>query len=143
MHRAAHIGLLALAGASLACAQIVLSGRVVDDTGAPVDRARVMASQAGAAGPIETFTNPTGGFRLVLGAEGSYDVIAEHQGYFRLEDRAVTVPSTGAEVTLILNAQREVFQSVDVGATPPSPIDPAQTASENRLSGTEVNNVPY
>jgi hypothetical protein len=63
-------------------------------------------------------------------------------GFFRLERRPVQVGTDGAELTLVLNAEREVFQSVQVGDSP-SPVDPARTDREQRLSGTEVNNIPY
>ena len=46
------------------------------------------------------------------------------------------------DVTLVLVPQREVFQSLDVGEAP-SPVDPAITARSERLSGTEINDVPY
>ena len=121
--------------------QAVLTGRVVDDNDAPVADARV-TMRRGTEAPIETHTSPTGAFRIDLPAAGDYLAGAAHEGYFELTGRPVRVEAGGSEVTLVLNAQREVFQSIDVGALPNS-VDPEQTEREQRLSGTDVNNVPY
>jgi len=122
-------------------AQVTLSGRVLDDNEAPVSNARVWAHK-GQQAAAEAFTGPAGAFELSLPEPGNYLVSVERVGFFRLADRPVQVDITGAEVTLVLNPQREVFQSVEVGDSP-SPVDPARTDSEQRLSGTEVNDVPY
>jgi len=139
----ARIVLLALATAPwMAAATPALTGRVVDDSGAPIANARVSARSGSDASPVEATSNAAGAFDLALPREGRYLVSAERVGYFRLQDRPVEVGAPGAEVTLVLNPQREVFQSVEVGDSP-SPVDPAQTVPEQRLSGTEVNDIPY
>jgi hypothetical protein len=46
------------------------------------------------------------------------------------------------EMTLVINSVREVFQSENVNAET-SPVDVGQTQSQERLSGTEVNDMPY
>jgi len=120
----------------------LLTGRVVDDSGAPVAGARISARSAPDAPPIETASNAAGAFALALPREGRYLVSAGRVGYFRLQDRPVEATSVGAEVTLVLAPQREVFQSVEVGESP-SAVDPEQTAREERLSGTEINDIPY
>ncbi|HLN03273.1 MAG TPA: carboxypeptidase regulatory-like domain-containing protein [Bryobacteraceae bacterium] len=132
---------LAALAVTAADAQVTLSGHVVDDNEAPVANARVWA-HTGPQTPMETHTGPAGAFQLSLPESGEYLVSAESVGFFRLTDRPVHVEKSGTEVTLVLNPQREVFQSVQVGESP-SPVDPARTDREQRLSGTEVNNVPY
>ena len=126
----------------MGAASPLLKGRVVDDSGAPVADARVSARAVPDASPVETSSNAAGAFELALPREGRYLVTAEHVGYFRLQDRPVEAGAEGAEVTLVLTPQREVFQSVEVGESP-SPVDPDQTYREERLSGTEVNDIPY
>ena len=126
----------------MAAASPLLRGRVVDDSGAPVANARVSARTGPDASSAEATSNAAGAFELALPREGRYLVSAEHVGYFRLQDRPVEAGAEGAEVTLVLNPQREVFQSVEVGESP-SPVDPDQTHREERLSGTEVNDIPY
>jgi len=122
-------------------AQVTLTGRVVDENDAPVANARVLAHKAQQRA-VETYSGPAGAFRISLPQEGEYLVSAESVGYFRLKDRPVQVEKRGTEITLVLNAQREVFQSVEVGDSP-SPVDPARSDREQRLSGTEINDIPY
>jgi len=122
-------------------AQVTLSGRVVDENEAPVANAHVTAHK-GAQKPAETYSGPAGAFHIPLPEAGWYLVSAESPGYFRLEDRTIQVEKGEAEVILVLSAQREVFQSVQVGDSP-SPVDPSRSDREQRLSGTEVNDIPY
>src|SRR5439155_20211627 len=61
--------------------------------------------------------------------------------YYELKDFSVRVEA-GQEITLVMNPVREVFQSVEVKSEP-SPIDLTQPQSEERLTGTEINDVPY
>jgi hypothetical protein len=109
----------------------------VDDDGAPIAGARVWTRVT-----LETYSAVTGDFELAVPSEGDYLVSAEHEGYFLLKDHSVHVGTTPAEVTLVLNPQREVFQSVSVGESP-SPVDPEQTTYEQHLTGTEINDIPY
>ena len=73
---------------------------------------------------------------------GRLSIEVNRAGYFQLTGRSIDVTGAGAEVTLVLNAQHEVFQSVTVGEMP-APVDPQQTQREQSLSGTEVNDIPY
>jgi hypothetical protein len=130
-HRILSFAALFLVCCGIARAQSAVSGRVVDEHGAPVGNARVWS------GAVETRSSPAGDFRLPA-LEGGL-VSAEHAGFFLLKDRAV---HGGDEVTLVLTPEREIFQSVDVGESP-SPVDPSDTSREQRLSGTEINDVPY
>jgi hypothetical protein len=133
--------LLVCALASLASAQVTVTGRVVDEHEAPIDRARVTVHRNQET-PVEVYTGPTGTFQVHLSAIGDYLLNADRTGYFELRDRPLHVEATPTEVTVTLNTQREVFQSVTVGAAP-SQVDPQQTEHQERLSGTEVNDIPY
>jgi hypothetical protein len=135
------LALLAAALATGAHAQVNLKARVVDEDGAPIPRARVSAHLVGQA-PLTAESGPTGAFTLNLPQPGTYLVTVQRTGFFQLTDRPVEVDSTGREITLVLNPNREIFQSVDVGESS-SPFDPTQTEREQRLSGTEVNDIPY
>src|SRR6202167_1043813 len=119
-------------------AQVTLTGRVVDQNEAPVANARVSAHRA-AESPVQTYSGPSGAFELRLPAADIYLIDVDRAGYFALKDRSVQAPS---EITLVINEQEEVFQSVTVGELP-SPVDPEQTQREQRLSGTEINDIPY
>ena len=119
--------------------QPVLKGRVADDDGSPLANVRVQVRDAAAV--REAATNVTGVFQIPLPHPGQYVLTIQHTGYFVLEE-PVQVGETGADVSLMLNPQREVFQSVKVGASP-STIDPDRTTLEQHLSGTEINNIPF
>src|ERR1017187_5539623 len=129
-----------LACASAAAAQVRVAGRVIDEDGAPVPAARV-AVHCGAAPAVGAQTGPAGDFELSL-PPGDCTLNVDHAGFFELRDRPLHIGNGPTEVTVTLNPQHEVFQSVTVGALPP-PVDPAETQGEQRLSGTEVNDIPY
>ena len=143
-NRIALLLLAALMAACPAAAQIAWSGRVVDQNDAPVAAARVRVRQANPAKPpaLEAISSPAGSFSIAVPAAGPYLVTVERAGYFQLRDQPVDISPGGAEVTLVLNVQEEVFQSIHVGALP-SPVDATETAGEQRLSGTEINDIPY
>jgi hypothetical protein len=139
--RLAILGFLAAVLVTGAHAQVTLKARVVDEDGAPLANARISAQLAPMM-PFTVETGPTGTFTLDLPVPGTYLVTVQRTGFFQLTDRPVEVDGTGREVTLVLNPNREVFQSVNVGESS-SPFDPAQTERVQRLSGTEVNDIPY
>jgi len=127
--------------AGLALGQVEWSGRVVDQNESPVAQARVSLRQ-GSGKPMETTSSPSGEFRFAVPAAGQYLVSVDRAGYFALKDHAVEITAAGVETLLVLNAQQEVFQSVTVGDMP-TPVDPTETDHDQRLSGTEINDVPY
>jgi hypothetical protein len=133
--------LVTFAAAFPACAQVTLTGRVVDPNDAPVANARVSAHRANET-PVDTSSGPSGTFRLPLPLAGTYLVSVEHPGYYALKEQSVDISATHSEITLVINPQEEVFQSINVGEQP-SPVDPEQTQSVQRLSGTEINDIPF
>ncbi len=114
---------------------MTLHGRVVDENDAPVRGARVTVQSS------EAQTDPTGGFVLTLPGPGDFQVSVAREGYYALKDRAVHVESS-QEITLVINSVREVFQSENVNAET-SPVDVGQAQSQQRLTGTEVNDMPF
>src|SRR5450432_1008547 len=134
LHRILSFAACLTMSAGIALSQTVISGRVVDEHGSPVGNARVWTAGS------ETQSTPAGDFRLPL-PEGAEErlISVERAGFFLLKDRRAR---GGEEITLVLTPQREVFQSVDVGEAP-SPVDPSETGRDQRLSGTEINNIPY
>ncbi|HEY6346135.1 MAG TPA: carboxypeptidase-like regulatory domain-containing protein [Bryobacteraceae bacterium] len=131
-----------LAGPAATASDVTLQGRVVDENDAPVRAARVsVRAAAGAANALEAETDPTGAFTLTLPGPGDFLVSVEKEGYYALQDRPLHV-ETSQEVRLVINSVREVFQSVNVNEET-SPVDVGQTQSQERLSGTEVNDMPY
>ena len=142
--RSLTVCLLCIASAcSVLSAQSVLSGHVRDDNEAPVAGARITVrpTPPSTAGPWRTQTDLTGAFSLTLPEAGDYVVDAERDGYYEWKGHTVHVDPT-LELTVVLNEVREVFQSVDVNEQP-SPVDIAQTRTQERLTGTEVNDILY
>jgi hypothetical protein len=122
----------------LHAAELTLRGHVADENGAPVDAARITVNP----GARQTQTSPTGSFSITLPDPGDYTVTVERQGYYALKDRPLHIESPAAEIALTITSVREVFQSVDV-RDQPSPVDIAQTRNQERLTGTEVNDILY
>ena len=113
---------------------MTLSGRVVDENEAPVAGARVSAHPGGQ--PPGVLLPPSRANRGLPAISsfpcpllGPYLLDVDRAGYFQLTGRPIDVTGASTEVTLVLNAQREVFQSVTVGEMP-APVDPQQTQRE-------------
>ncbi|MBI3280896.1 MAG: carboxypeptidase regulatory-like domain-containing protein, partial [Acidobacteria bacterium] len=104
-----------------AAAEIILHGRVVDENQAPVAGAQITVSQAGAASQ-RVLSDPTGAFVVPLPALGEYQIRAEREGHFQLE-QTVEVQEDESELTLTLPYQRERVESLDVSYSPPA-VDP-------------------
>jgi hypothetical protein len=124
-------------------ADIALDGWVVNDNDAPVEGALVSVRPANAPAyaPITVRSDPSGKFRLTVPGPGDYLFDVERTGFYAVKDHAIRIEGP-QEVTLQINAVREVFQSENVNATA-SPVDVDQPPTEERLSGTEVNDVPF
>ncbi len=133
---------LGLAALPLSAADVRLHGRVVDENDAPVRAARVSVRPlVAAANSWETQTDPTGAFMIALPAAGDFFVSVAREGYYALKDRQVHIEGA-EELTFTVNSVREVFQSENVSAET-SPVDVGQAQSQERLTGTEVNTIPY
>ncbi|HLX43437.1 MAG TPA: TonB-dependent receptor [Bryobacteraceae bacterium] len=137
---AAFLSLLAGWIAPLYASDVILRGKVVDETDAPVREARVTLRSA-STGSWETQTDPTGAFTLTVAAPGDFLISVAREGYYALKDRPIHIDAA-QELTLSINNVREVFQSENVNAET-SPVDVSQTQSQEQLTGTEVNDMPY
>lgn len=122
-------------------AEVRLSGRVVDENGTAVAGALVTLA---AAGPVrlQAIADATGNFTLRPPAPGDYLISAEREGFFRVENRPLRLGAGPNEITLVMNPVREVFEKVDVAYSPPQ-IDFERTTPEERLTGTQVLEIPY
>ncbi|MEK7404160.1 MAG: TonB-dependent receptor [Acidobacteriota bacterium] len=127
--------------ASCAAAEVRLNGRVTNDNNTPVASARVtLRSPDGAI--LTAVTDPAGVFTFRLPGPRESWLAAEREGYFRLAERPVHLVEGANEVHLILNPLREVFESVDVRASP-SRVDFDRTTVQRSLSGAEILAVPF
>ncbi|MEO8662449.1 MAG: carboxypeptidase regulatory-like domain-containing protein [Bryobacteraceae bacterium] len=131
---------LLLLSAGVADAQVVLTGRVVNETNAPVAGARVSVAVDDAR--HYAVTDPTGGFHFAFARPAEYQITVEHEGYFTLNTKTPALADGANEVHLVLNRLREVVESIDVSA-PPSNIALDSTASQSTLTGNDILNIPY
>jgi outer membrane receptor protein involved in Fe transport len=126
---------------SLQAADIVVTGRAIDENEAGVGGAQIKVRDA--AGHEEHATaEPTGVFQIRLPAEGHYVLEASSTGYFTVKNQDVDVRAGMPEVYVVMNHAKEVLQKVDVSATPDA-VDVEQTQSERQLSGIQIMDVPY
>lgn len=125
-------------------ADVALSGRVIDDSDAPVPSARLSLRLAhnGNTGTWTATANQAGTFSIDLPSAGDFLVTVQREGYFQLKDRELHVDATPGPLTLVMSPVREVFQALDVNESP-SPIDIDQTEHRQTLTGTEVVDIPY
>src|SRR5437879_470254 len=130
----------------VAFGQVSLNGRVTDENNVPVDGAHVSLGSAVSTGSqiplLQTLSDPTGAFTLRLQNSGNYLVSVELEGYFRLQDQPLALGEGDNQVTLILNHQRQLVESVNVAYSPHA-IDFEQTNAQKTLTSTELVDIPY
>lgn len=125
-------------------AAVRITGHFRDENGAPVSGVHIAVRPAVPAqsGTFETETDPDGAFSLNLPSSGDFLLGATRQGYYELEDVPLRVAGSIEDLSFTIDTVREVFQAVDVSEQP-SPTDIEQTQNQERLSGTEINDILY
>src|SRR5438874_13080910 len=71
---------VACAVLNVASAAVTITGKVVDENGAPVREARIVASRAGMESTASS--DPAGAFRLEIASPGDYRLEAQRDGFF-------------------------------------------------------------
>ncbi len=137
------VAVLALVLAPAAAAGAVnISGKVVDENGAPVKGAVVSASNPGAAVPSASASSDAAGlFHFDLPDGGHYSLRAERDGYFVFTNPDLELDA-GVPIEIRLSHLKELAESVDVRYSPPV-IDPQQTSDSERLNNEQILNIPY
>jgi hypothetical protein len=129
----------ALAG--VVCAQVAITGRVVDETGTGVGGARVELKSAG--GAVTTASSDlAGNFHLSLPTAGDYGIQAERLGFYVFKGAPRAFSAGTGELTITLNHVQEFADKIDVTYSPPA-IDPAQPAERRELDNQEIQTIPY
>ncbi|MGE5486440.1 MAG: carboxypeptidase regulatory-like domain-containing protein [bacterium] len=118
-----------------------IAGRVVDENNAAIAGAQLWL-RGGTADALRAISDPTGAFEFLVTAPGDYLITAERQGFFRIENRPVAVTPQGAEVTLVLDSAREVFERVEISYSPKA-IDFDRTQPQENLSSAQLLEIPY
>jgi hypothetical protein len=117
----------------------IITGKVLDETGAPVREARVTATAAGVTAGATS--DPAGIFRLELPSPGNYRVEVEREGFFLFTNVGIALDE-GTPLEVHISHLKELAESVDVHYSPPV-IDPEQTSDTKRLNNQEILNLPY
>ncbi|MBX5494237.1 MAG: TonB-dependent receptor [Bryobacteraceae bacterium] len=121
-------------------ADIRISGRVTNETSAPVRGARISFRSGDVT--LHAISDVTGAFSLDLPQPGDYLVTVEREGHFTLLDTPIHIDESSRDLSLVLNRLREVVESVDVTAATTS-VAMDTTTKQETLTGNEILNVPY
>src|SRR5947208_2674516 len=97
----------------LASAQVAITGRVVDETGAGVDGARIELRGADDRA-IAASSDRAGNFKLTLAAPGEYRIRAERLGFYLFEGKPRQFEPGPSELTVTLNHLQEFSDRIDV-----------------------------
>ena len=123
-------------------AQVSVSGRVIDETGAGVQGARIELRAGESTVPVVASSDVAGNFKATLPEPGRYAVLAERQGFFVFRAAEQHFDTPVSQLTIKLNHQREFSEKVDVIASPPV-IDPQQPADHKAIDTAEIVSVPF
>ncbi len=123
-------------------AQFAVTGRVLDENGAPVSGARVEFRRPDILAPYHVVSDGQGRFSLHLSLPGEYSLFAERPGFFVVK-REIAIGEEGlSDITITLNHLQELVESVDVVYSPPV-IDPADISDRKQLNNVEILEIPY
>src|SRR5207302_1561815 len=99
-------------------AQVKISGRVVDETGAAVAGARVELRADADAPPLAASSDTAGNFQLQAPAATAYEIRAERLGFYLYRGRVATLEAGSSELLITLNHLQEFSDHVDVAYSP-------------------------
>jgi outer membrane receptor for ferrienterochelin and colicin len=124
-------------------AQVRVTGKVTNDTNAPVANASVtVRTTAEPKMRLNAYTDPAGLFVLQIPNAGDYLLDAEASGFYPQKDKPITVDASVQEISITLVPVREFSEAADVTASASS-IALDETATEQRLSGSDVIDIPF
>jgi len=138
--QAARVSCLAALACAGASAQVTITGRVLDETGAAVPDARIELSRDGGA-PAAAFSDPAGNFAVSLPAAGDYAIRAERQGFYVYQNRGQRFEEGQTHLAITLNHQQQFAETLDVVASSPA-VDPQQVSEHKELDNAEVLAIP-
>jgi Carboxypeptidase regulatory-like domain len=131
----------AQSSASSSAASKSLTVDVTDNNGVAVASARVELQAPPPAAPLRCETDFAGRCQFANLPAAAYDLSVEKPGYYALQQSGVQVGiSPNLDVTL--SRQQEAHEVVNVTESSPA-IDPAQVATKEELTGTEILDIPY
>jgi Carboxypeptidase regulatory-like domain/TonB dependent receptor len=110
---------------------------VVDENGVAVAAARVALDSEAVSWHCET--DLAGHCRFLDLSAGTWQIRVEKEGYYAF---GTSSPQTSGTLEIALHHQQEVRENVNVVESVPA-IDPEQVASEERLTGMDILDLPY
>jgi hypothetical protein len=150
------IAILVLISAACACAQSGSSAQssvassaaskslnvsVTDNNGVAVASARVQLQAPPPGATLRCETDFAGRCQFGNLPAGIYELTIEKPGYYALHQSGVQVGAV-LNLDITLSRQQEAHEVVNVTESSPA-IDPAQVATKEELSGTEIIDIPY
>ena len=114
---------------------------VTDENGVAVSSVRIQLQAPPPAAPLRCETNFAGRCEFTNLTRAAYELSAEKAGYYVLVQSGIQV-GTISNLDVTLTRQQEARQVVNVTESAPA-IDPAQVATKEELSGTEILDIPY
>ena len=113
---------------------------VVDENGVAVPAARV-SLEVSPSGSFKCETDHSGRCQFPNLAPGEFHIRVEKEGYYALDQAQVQL-SASATVEVAISHLQEVHEVVNVRESPPA-IDPAQTSSQETITGVDIVNIIY
>jgi hypothetical protein len=134
-----------LLATSLLTAQVRLTGRVTNETNAPVPGAKITATR-----PLKSFeatSDPTGAFELLLPEPGAWALKVDREGFYVFSDPALQIPAPSPDVAplelhVALQTIYEITNSVVVKGQP-GDVDMDRTTPETTLSSRTLYDIPF
>src|SRR5262249_55649042 len=118
-------------------AQVNITGRVVDETGAGISGARVELRPEADAPAVTASSDTAGNFKLQAPAAKQYGIRAERLGFYLYRGRLENLEAGSHELVITLNHLQEFSDHVDVVYSPPA-IDPKEPADRKELDNKEI-----
>src|SRR5436309_1671895 len=100
-------------------AEVQVTGKVTDETGAAVAGANVQLLPA-VGKAVAVSSDATGNFTAVLAAPGDYTIRAQRQGFFVFNGKPEHFSDGANSLSVTLNHLRELAESIDVAYSPPA-----------------------
>ena len=117
-----------------------LSVIALDENGIAVPSARVTLQPPSPALVLRCETEVSGSCEFLHAPQGPVQLQVEKEGYYSAISSIE--PTVLSEVEVTLHHLKEIKETVDVRESPPM-IEGSQTASQERLTGMDIINVPY
>jgi Carboxypeptidase regulatory-like domain len=126
---------------AIGASQLVVT--VTDENGVAVPSAQVFLQPSPQATPQRCATDFSGRCEFANATSENYELTVEKPGFYASHFTTPRIePHLTLNVDVTLTHLREVREVVDVVESPPA-IDPAQTSSQEQLTGVDVINLPY